>query len=128
MHVIGIRGTDHETFATSEGTFNRVTLGGTVLEGTGGRVELAPGEAGFASLGSGSAPVRLERTPEFMHLAALTRDARPQMRGAQLRGPSAGDEKRLHKSAQATTVAPSAKPLLQPEVLKEKRKGKDKLK
>jgi len=130
MHVIGIRGTDHETFVTSEGTFNRVTLGGTYLQGAGGRVELAPGEAGFASLRSAS-PVRLERTPEFMHLAAYTRESRPQLRAAQLRGPSEGDERRLHKSAVSASVAPSAKPLTPVQALRENRawgqlKDKDK--
>ena len=70
-HVIGIRGTDHETYATESGTFNRVTLGGTYLQGAGGRVDLAPGEVGFVSALPGSAPSRLERTPEFMQLAAL---------------------------------------------------------
>lgn len=70
-HVIGIRGTDHETYATAMGTYNRVTLGGTYLQSAGGRVDLAPGEVGFVSLIQGSVPSRLERTPEFMHVAAL---------------------------------------------------------
>lgn len=70
-HVIGIRGTDHETYAIEGGTYNRVTAGGTYLQSAGGRVDLAPGEVGFVSRLPGSAPLRLERTPEFMHLAAL---------------------------------------------------------
>lgn len=70
-HVIGIRGTDHETYATESGTFNRVTLGGTYLQSAGGRVDLAPGEVGFVAALPGSAPSRLERTPAFMHIAAL---------------------------------------------------------
>jgi hypothetical protein len=93
-HVIGIRGTDHETFLTDAGTYNRVTLGGTYLEGPGGRIDLAPGEVGFASMLPGSAPVRLERTPEFMQLAMLSSgDAGPRPRSA-----SAGDELRLQNA------------------------------
>ena len=74
-HVIGIRGTDHETYATEMGTYNRVTLGGTYLQSAGGRVDLAPGEVGFVSLIPGSAPSRLERTPQFMHVASLANAA-----------------------------------------------------
>lgn len=70
-HVIGIRGTDHETYATEMGTYNRVTLGGTYLQSAGGRVDLAPGEVGFVGILPRSVPARLERTPEFMHVAAL---------------------------------------------------------
>jgi FecR protein len=90
MHVIGIRGTDHETFATDSGTFNRVTLGGTYLQSSEGRVDLAPGEVGFVSMVLGSTPMRLERTPEFMHFAALSSNTGPQLRGS-----SAGDGRRL---------------------------------
>jgi hypothetical protein len=103
MNVIGIRGTDHETFATDAGVFNRVTLGGTYIENAGGRIDLAPGEVGFAGRAAGSSPLRLERTPAFMHVAALTRaDTGPRPRTA-----SASDEKRLDK--QALSVGP-AKP------------------
>jgi hypothetical protein len=104
MHVIGIRGTDHETFATEEGTFNRVSMGGTYLQGAGGRVELAPGEAGFASLRPDAAPVRLARTPEFMHVAALASSGNM---GPQARGRTPDDERRLQK---ATASAPLARP------------------
>jgi hypothetical protein len=135
MHVIGIRGTDHETFATSEGTFNRVTLGGTYLQGAGGRVDLAPGEVGFASLRSASAPVRLEGTPDFMHLAAYTRGSRPQRGAPRLRGPAEGDERRLHQSAVSASVAASARPVMPVQALREtpawgqlKDKDKNKLK
>jgi hypothetical protein len=91
MHVIGIRGTDHETFVDATGTFNRVTLGGTYLQSSGERVELAPGETGFASRQAGAAPALLERTPEFMHLAALNGSES----GPNLRGFSSGDAYRL---------------------------------
>jgi hypothetical protein len=90
---IGIRGTDHETYATEEGTYNRVTVGGTYLQSPGGRIDLSPGQAGFASFTPGAAPLRLDRTPEFMHLAALrSGDTGPQPREA-----SAGDARRLDK-------------------------------
>jgi hypothetical protein len=107
MHVIGIRGTDHETFVTDRGTLNRVTLGGTYLQGSGGRVDLAPGEVGFASRLPGSAPLRLERTPEFMHVAALSSGNT----GPQLRGPAASDERRLQEGAVSATFGLPASPV-----------------
>lgn len=100
--VIGIRGTDHETFATAEGTYNRVTMGGTYLAAAEGRVELAPGDTGFA--GRGTAPVRLDRTPDFMHVAGLgTGDTGPKMRAF-----GADDERRLHKSIAPVAATPVA--------------------
>lgn len=73
---VGVRGTDHETFYVPEGsdagTYDRVTVGGTYIQTADGRVELEPGENGFAPL-AGAAPTRLERTPAFMQLAALKR-------------------------------------------------------
>lgn len=110
MHVIGIRGTDHETFATDAGTFSRVTMGGTFIQAPAGRVEVAPGEIGFASRRAGAAPMRLERTPDFMHLAALSRGNT----GPKLRGPGASDERRLQKSAEPSSLGVStaaAKPV-----------------
>jgi hypothetical protein len=104
QHVIGIRGTDHETFATEEGTFNRVTLGGTYLKSDGGQVELAPGETGFVPMRLGAAPSRLARTPEFMHLATL----RPGNTGPKLRAFGRGDERRLHTSVMNPTAATSS--------------------
>lgn len=100
MHVIGIRGTDHEIFATDGGTFNRVTLGGTYLQSPEGRVDLAPGEVGFVSMAQGSTPVRLERTPEFMQLAALSNGNT----GPQLRASSVGDERRLQTGDGASAL------------------------
>ncbi len=100
MHVIGIRGTDHETYANETGTFSRVTMGGTYLQAPGGRIDVAPGEIAFASRRNDLAPVRLERTPEFMQVASLNRGNT----GPQLRGPSASDERRLQKSADAAPV------------------------
>jgi hypothetical protein len=102
-HVIGIRGTDHETFATKEGTFNRVTLGGTYLRSDGGQVELAPGETGFVPMRLGAAPSRLDRAPDFMHLAVLS----PGNTGPGLRGFGADDERRLQKSLKPPVFAPS---------------------
>jgi FecR protein len=102
--VIGIRGTDHETFATGSGTYNRVTLGGTYLQSPGGRVDLAPGEVGFVSLAPGSTPMRLERTPEFMHFAAVDSGNT----GPRLRGSSAGDERRLERADGPSALSLSA--------------------
>ncbi len=117
-HVIGIRGTDHETFATKEGTFNRVTLGGTYLKSDGGQVELAPGETGFVPMRLGAAPSRLDRTPDFMHLAVLS----PGNTGPKLRGFGADDERRLHKSLTPPVLAPStAGPALPAQALGESR-------
>ena len=119
MHVIGIRGTDHETFATGEGTFNRVTMGGTYLQGAGGRVELAPGEAGFASLRPDAAPVRLAHTPEFMHVAALASSGKI---GPQARGRTPGDERRLQKAMVSAPLAlPVASTVTAVQALGEKR-------
>ncbi len=114
QHVIGIRGTDHETFATEEGTFNRVTLGGTYLKSDGGRVELAPGETGFVPMRLGAAPSRLERTPEFMHVAVLSTGNT----GPTLRGFGGGDERRLHKSV-INPMAGSANAVLPAQTLGE---------
>jgi len=106
MHVIGIRGTDHETYANDAGTFSRVTLGGTYLQAPSGRIDVAPGEIAFASRKNELAPLRLERTPEFMQVASLNRGNT----GPQLRGPSASDERRLQKSADVSPlgVSPAA--------------------
>jgi hypothetical protein len=68
---IGIRGTDHETFVADAGTYNRVTLGGTYLLSAHGRLDLAPGETGFAGSHTTGAPFQLAHTPEFMHLASI---------------------------------------------------------
>ena len=67
--LIGVRGTDHETFVVDAGTYNRVTQGGTYLTDERGRVDLDPGDTGFASTAGHEAPRRLERAPEFMHVA-----------------------------------------------------------
>ena len=103
MHVIGIRGTDHETYANDAGTFSRVTMGGTYIQAPSGRIDVAPGEIAFASRRNDLAPQRLERTPEFMQVASLNRGNT----GPQLRGPSASDERRLQKSADAASLGVS---------------------
>jgi len=117
-HVIGIRGTDHETFATEDGTYNRVTLGGTYLQGPGGRIDLAPGEVGFASMLPGSAPVRLERTPEFMQLAMLSGSGNA---GPRPRSASASDELRLETGmwAAGPILSGTAAPMSSPQALGE---------
>ena len=92
--LVGVRGTDHETFHVPEGsgsgTYDRVTVGGTYIDTPQGRVDLSPGQSGFAPL-AGAAPARLERTPAFMQLAAL----RSGSAGPQLREEAPGDEVRL---------------------------------
>jgi len=103
MHVIGIRGTAHETYANEAGTFSRVTMGGTYIQAPAGRVEVAPGQVAFASRHNDLAPMRLEHTPEFMQVAALSRGNT----GPKLRGPSASDERRLQKSAEPATAGVS---------------------
>ena len=104
MHVIGIRGTDHETYANEAGTFSRVTMGGTYIQAPAGRIEVAPGEIAFASRRGNLAPVRLEHTPDFMQVAALSRGNA----GPKLRGPSASDERRLQKSVDAPAAVSTA--------------------
>lgn len=59
--TIGIRGTDHEPYVLTrelsaqfkqpEGTYNKVTRGGTTLEAAGGKVDVAPGQVGYAPSG-----------------------------------------------------------------------------
>lgn len=92
--LVGVRGTDHETFYIPEGgasgTYDRVTVGGTYIDTPQGRVDLSPGQSGFAPL-AGAAPARLERTPAFMHLAAL----RSGSAGPRLREAAPGDDVRL---------------------------------
>jgi hypothetical protein len=68
---IGIRGTDHETFVAEAGTYNRVTVGGTYLQSAHGRLEIGPGETGFAGSQANGAPFRLQRTPDFMQIASM---------------------------------------------------------
>ena len=75
--TIGIRGTEFDaTFATAliaaqlntpPGTYNRVYVGSTVLEGPSGRVTLNKDEAGFMGMSPGDKPQLLPRIPEFMN-------------------------------------------------------------
>lgn len=132
--LVGIRGTDHETFvvetpasggSTAEfGTYNRVTLGGTYLQSPQGRVDLDPGQTGFAGSMTGSAPLRLERAPEFMHLAALQTGT---VSGLRMRENAPGDQVRLRANRAADEVnlgkqgllEKSAEPLLPAQALGE---------
>lgn len=86
---VGIRGTDHEVLAVGQGTYSRVTQGGTYLQGAEGSIDLAPGEIGFA--GKSGKPTRLQSTPAAMQLAALQGAGK----GQQMRGSGPGDELRL---------------------------------
>ncbi len=75
--TIGIRGTEFDaTFATAHiaaqlntppGTYNRVYVGSTVLEGPSGRVSLNKDEAGFMGVSPGDKPQVLPRIPAFMN-------------------------------------------------------------
>ncbi len=68
--LVGIRGTDHETYLLpGDGVYDRVTMGGTYLQTAWGRVDVAPGQAGFAALKA--APSLMPRTPEFMHFTKV---------------------------------------------------------
>ena len=92
--LIGVRGTDHETFVADGGTYNRVITGGTYLADERGRVDLEPNETGFSPLAGTEAPLRLEGTPEFMH-AAFRHSARTF--SAEMREDGLGDERRLQR-------------------------------
>jgi hypothetical protein len=82
--TIGIRGTDHEPYVLTkelaakfkqpEGTYNKVTRGGTTLEAAGGQVDIEPGQVGFAPYGGKDThrglltvlmPSLLEKVPGF---------------------------------------------------------------
>lgn len=71
--LVGIRGTDHETFVVpGAGVYNRVSMGGTYLKTEQGRIDVEAGQVGFAPLKA--RPALIKRTPDFMH---LTRTAVP---------------------------------------------------
>jgi hypothetical protein len=88
--TIGIRGTEFDAsylspqaaalMNTAPGTYNRVYVGTTVLEGPAGRVTLNKDEAGFMGLDGGDKPQVLPRIPAFMTAGAPTArtDASPQ--------------------------------------------------
>lgn len=87
--TIGIRGTEFDaTFATSQmaeqlniepGTYNRVYVGSTVLEGPSGRVTLNKDEAGFMGLDPSDKPQILPSIPLFMSTKAPTTPARTEV-------------------------------------------------
>src|SRR5712691_1612528 len=68
--TIGVRGTDHEPFHIpagsplgEPGTYDKVNQGGTYLQTAQGRVDVAPGRAGFAGLRRAERPRVLESIP-----------------------------------------------------------------
>jgi len=68
--TIGVRGTDHEPFHIpagsplgEPGTYDKVNQGGTYMQTAQGRVDIAPGRAGFAHLGRAERPRVLESIP-----------------------------------------------------------------
>lgn len=78
--TIGIRGTEFDASYlspqaaaqanTAPGTYNRVYVGATVLEGPAGRVTLNKDEVGFMGLDVGDKPQVLPRIPAFMTASA----------------------------------------------------------
>lgn len=75
--TIGIRGTDHEslyipvpgpgqTSIGEPGTYDRVNTGQTVIQTSGGRIELNANQIGFAAARPDTVPVRLAHVPLFM--------------------------------------------------------------
>lgn len=111
--LIGVRGTDHETFVVDAGTYNRVITGGTYLADERGRVDLEPNETGFSPREGGDSPRRLEATPEFMH-AAFRSSASTFT--AEMREDGLGDERRLQRGLKlgqarnADLAEPAARP------------------
>lgn len=109
--TIGIRGTDHEPFfipptgwlgapGAEPGTYDRVNSGGTFILTEGGRIDLEPNQAGFASAHPQARPVRLDRMPDFMRSSQMMRGQgdrrgpggphRPQRPGGQMPSPPPG--------------------------------------
>jgi hypothetical protein len=84
--TIGIRGTEFDASYlspqaaaqanTAPGTYNRVYVGSTVLEGPTGRITLNKDEAGFMGLEGGDKPQVLPRIPAFMTAAAAPTPSR----------------------------------------------------
>lgn len=73
QHVIlGIRGTDHEAAQRDEGFYDRVSEGGTYLQQPKGRLDLSPGQTGFAPRGPDGVPTLLPSTPQFLLSSAPT--------------------------------------------------------
>lgn len=75
--TIGIRGTDHDpmyipapahgaTPIGPPGTYDMVNKGGTYIQNSTGRVDIAANQVGFAGLGLGVEPVLLKTIPSFM--------------------------------------------------------------
>lgn len=120
--LIGVRGTDHETFVADDGIYNRVTMGGTYLTDERGRVDLDPTDTGFAPLAGNEPPRRLERAPEFMH-AAFRQSAANFT--AEMREDGLGDERRLLGGLKLGQQRPdglppqAARPALPPQALGE---------
>ncbi len=83
MATIGVRGTDHEPYVLPKaqatefyrsGTYDKVSRGGTVLEASGGSVDIDPGKVGFVrdpapvrtrALMTLLMPVLLDKVPDF---------------------------------------------------------------
>jgi len=68
--TIGVRGTDHEPYVIAEGsalgdpgTYDKVNAGGTYIQTQYGRVDVAPGRAGFAHLRRAERPRVLAQVP-----------------------------------------------------------------
>lgn len=102
--TIGIRGTDHEVVHIpvptdgqppigAPGTYNKVNVGETFVQTSGGRIELSANQIGFASSVPGIGPVKLDTVPGFLR-------ATPQQQGRDERRQTAressqGDQRRI---------------------------------
>jgi len=70
--TIGVRGTDHEPLVVPEGategepgTYDKVSAGGSYIQGKTGRVDVSPGKAGFFAQNGRSRPRLLAEVPRF---------------------------------------------------------------
>ena len=72
--TIGIRGTDHEPFVIDEGenagTYDKVNTGGTTLETTFGKIDIAPNQVGFVPKSAKTPPAILPKIPDIYVPAA----------------------------------------------------------
>src|SRR5713226_1128500 len=116
--TIGVRGTDHEPFHIPSGsplgepgTYDKVNQGGTYLQTAQGRVDVAPGRAGFAGLRRAERPRVLESIPAHFrptrHEAGITR----RYQEIQQRLPELRENRRKLAQEQAAKVEQKREPL-----------------
>lgn len=134
--TIGVRGTDHEPYvlpaelaseAYRSGTYNRVLRGGTVLEASGGTVEIDPGKVGFVrdpspirtrALMTLLMPVLLDKVPDFYVAGSFEKEIdrfsqsaeRESLRALARKNPGARVPETAAAGARATAPAPERSP------------------